>query len=244
MNDMVGIIIAIVGALVPIAIAGIVIFLIVQAVKNKDKKEKQFTVTTKMFFQIYLYLISFLTLLIAVIGGATAIRGALSYQFDTTFSYTLYQANDFDETKKYDPALRIEDFTQCHEGEPILIEDKAYCFNTQLPKTDLINGITVFVSMIILFAIHQYAISKMKKSEKLGWLDKTYTFASLLLYSIMGLIAIPVSIYLTTSYLMTKPVEYAYSTPDAPAVAIAIAVLSLPLWITYLRKTSSIKEEE
>jgi hypothetical protein len=244
MNDMVGIIIAIVGSLVPLAIAGVIIFLIVQAVRSKDKKEKKFTISTRMFFQIYLYLISFLTLLIAVIGGATAIRGALSYQFDTTFSYTLYQANDFDETKKYDPALRIEDFTQCHEGNPVLIGDNAYCFNTQLPKTDLINGITIFVSMLILFAIHQYAISKIKKSEKLQWLDKTYTFASLLLYSIMGLITIPVSIYLTTSYLMTNPAEYSYSTPDAPAIAIAIAVLSLPLWITYLRKTSSIKEEE
>lgn len=241
---MVGIIIGITGAVVPLAIAGTVIFLIVQAVKNKDKKEKGFKVTTKMLYQIYLYLISFLTLLISVIGGATAIRGALAYQFDETFSYTLYQANDFEETKRYDANLKAEDFEECYEGEPILIEESTYCFNTQLPKTDLINGITVFVSMLILFAIHQYAISKIKKNEKLEWLNKAYTFLSLLLYSIMGLIAIPVSIYLTTSYLMTKPAEYAYSTPQAPALALAIAVLSLPLWITYLRKTSNLKEDE
>lgn len=212
-----GFIIGIVFVIVPIAIVGTVVYMIVQSAKNKDAK---FKISAKTLFQIYLFLISFLTLIIAVIGGATAIKAALSYQFGIPFSYTLYKANDFAETKIYDPNL------------------------TRLQKTDLINGITIFISMVILFAIHQFAISRIKGKEKLQWLYKLYTFASLILYSIIGLVSIPTSIYQLTNFLLAEPEKYVHSTPEAPAMALGVAILSVPLWIYFLKKTSDIKDED
>ena len=247
MSEITGIVISIIAALIPLAIGGTILYLIIQALRNKGGKDTtnvNFKISAKTLFQIYLYLISFLTLIIAVIGGATAIKASLSYAFDLPFSYTLYQGNNFTEAKKYDPSIMEEGFKVCTEGEAITIGESEYCINYQQQTTDLVNGLTIFVSMLILFGIHQYAISQIDEKRKLPWLNKFYTFASLILYSIIGLISIPTAIYQLTNYLITDPINYTYSTPEAPAMAIGIVLLSLPLWIFFLNKTSNIKEEE
>jgi len=241
MNDMMFFIISIIFVIVSISIVGTAVYIIVQSLRSKDAK---FKISTKTLFQIYLTLISFLTLIIAVIGGATAIKATLSYQFGIPFSYTLYKANDFTEAKVYDPNLLRENFSPCYEGDPMVFGINEYCFNTQLQKTDLINGITIFVSMVILFSIHQFALSRIKEKERLQWLNKIYTFASLILYSIIGLVSIPTSIYQLTNFLLAEPEKYVHSTPEAPAMTLAIAFLSVPLWVFFLKNTSDIKEED
>ncbi|MDX9739096.1 MAG: hypothetical protein RBT33_01915 [Candidatus Dojkabacteria bacterium] len=246
MSEITGIVISIVAFMIPIAIGGTVVYLIVQAVKNKgekDGKNVNLKISAKTLFQVYLYLISFLTLIIAVIGGATAIKAGLSYQFGVPFSYTLYKGSSFAEEKVYNPTLELESFKVCSDGEPITIGTSDYCINYQQQTTDLVNGLTIFVSMLILFAIHQFAISKIEGKKRLQWLEKLYTFVSLILYSIIGLVSIPTSIYQLTNYLLTKPENYSYSTPAAPAMAIAMVLLSLPLWIYFLGKTSNLKDE-
>lgn len=246
MSEITGIVISIVAGMIPLAIGATVVYLIIQAIKNKgekDGKSVNFKISAKTLFQVYLYLISFLTLIIAVIGGATAIKAGLSYQFGIPFSYTLYKGSSFAETKMYDPTLDLETFKICEQGEPITIGTSDYCINYQQQTTDLVNGLTIFVSMLILFGIHQFAISRIDEKHRLQWLSKLYIFASLILYSIMGLVSIPTSIYQLTNYLLTKPENYSYSTPEAPAMAIALVILSLPLWIYFLGKTSNLKDE-
>ena len=246
MSEITGIVISIVAVMIPIAIGGTIVYLIIQAVKNKgerDGKNVNFKISAKTLFQVYLYLISFLTLIIAVIGGASAIKAGLSYQFGIPFSYTLYKGSSFSEAKMYDPSINSDSFEVCTEGEALTIGTSDYCVNYQQQTTDLVNGLTIFASMLILFAIHQFAISKIDGKKRLQWLEKLYIFVSLILYSIIGLVSIPTSIYQLTNYLLTKPESYSYSTPEAPAMAIAMVLLSLPLWIYFLGKTSNLKDE-
>ncbi len=244
MSEMIGIIVFAIGAIIPIAAVGLVVYFIVQAAKSKDGKDIKLKVSAKTLFPVYLYIISFLTLGIALIGASTAIRAGLSFQFGVPFAYTLYQGNNFEEAKMYDPGLQRDDYEVCYEGEPITIGENEYCVNNQQQTTDLVNGITIFISMVILFAVHQFALSRIQMKDRLEWLNKFYTFASLILYSLIGLISIPTSIYQLTNYLITNPESYAYSTPEAPAMAIAIAITSLPLWIYFLNRTSNLREED
>ncbi len=244
MEEIMGVLFLFIGTIVPIVAVGVVIYIIVQASKHKDDKNYKFKLSTKTLLQIYLYTISFLTLGIGVFGASIAIRAGLSDQFGLSFGYTLSKANDFEDAKKYDQALTKEGFEECYEGEVILLNDEKYCGNPQAIRTDLINGITIFVSMAILFGIHQFGISRIKTGEKIVWLHKFYTFASLILYSIVGLVAIPTAIYQLTNFLITEVENYTYSTPAAPAMAIAIALTTLPLWIYFLERTFHLKEEE
>ncbi len=236
-----GIVIFLVIGVVFLAAVGTIIYVIINNTKNKDSK---FKLSSKVFLQIYLYVISILTLAIAVVGGSTAIKAGLSYPFGIPFSYTLYRANSLEETKAYDKTVTEENFNVCNDGEPMVVNGDTYCFNEQKQVTDLLNGLTVFVSMIILFGIHQYALSRIRKGERVRWLYKVYTFMSLILYSIAGLISIPISIYQLTNYLIENPSLNSYNTPVAPATAISIAVLVIPLWIVFLNKTIRIKDKE
>ena len=244
MSEITGILSFGVFTVIPILAVGIIIYIIVQAIKNKDKKENQFKFSTKSLYQIYLYIISFLTLGIALIGGSIAIRSGLAYQFGTPFAYTLYKGTSFEEMKMYDSTLKEETYEVCPDAEILKIGDSDFCVDYQQQSTDLVIGLTILLSMVILFGIHQFAISKISKKERLGWLEKLYTFASLILYSLVGLISIPASIYQLANFLIIKPENYSYSTPEAPAMAMAIALLSLSLWIYFLLRTSHIKEEK
>ncbi len=228
----------------PILVFGIVLYIIITMIKNNEKKTK-FKLSPKILLQIYLYVISFLTLAIAVIGVSLAIKASSSYYVDLPFSYTLQKANSYEEFTKFsDPTIQDkEEFEECYNGKTVQEYGKDFCFDSSQRKSDLITGISLFVSMTILFIVHQYAISKIKEKDSIVWLKKLYTFLSLILYSIAGIIVIPTSIYLLTNYFLFEITDETYSTPSAPAMALAFMIFIIPLWIYFLRKTTQLKEE-
>ena len=180
----------------------------------------------------------FLTLGIAVIGAATAFKAALAYKMGTPFSYTLYKGTPFEEVETYDNTVNEDTFEVCPHSEILKVGDSDFCVDYQTQRSDLIIGLTLLISMSILCAIHWFALSKTSAGKRLEWLDKIYMFTSLILYSVIGLISIPLSISQLTNFLIIKPENYSYSTPEAPAMAIGIAIFSLPLWIYFLSKVS------
>ncbi|MGI6423415.1 MAG: hypothetical protein ACOX0X_02270 [Candidatus Dojkabacteria bacterium] len=244
MSDMLGLIIMITTTVVGATVVGAIVYIIVQSIKAKESsKAGEFKVTTRLLFQTYLYLILFLSMIIGIVGATIAIRAALSYKFDVPFSYSLYQAEVFEDAKLYDPTLKPEEFKECHTGEPVVYKGSTYCFDTEIQKTDLINGITVFVSMVILFAMHQFALSRIKSKDRYLWLNKVYLFVSLIVYSVIGLITIPIATYQLTNYILSTNKEILSSTPEAPALALALVALTIPLWILFLKRTATLKEK-
>lgn len=234
--EMLSIIFSIIGITIPILVIGVVVYIIVVMTKNKEGNIK-FKLSTKTLLQIYLYVISFLTLGIAVIGGSIAIKSSLSYVFGTPFSYTLQKVTE------YDAMMKPVDFQECYTGESTQFYNQDFCFDPTQRKTDLINGLTLLISMSLLYILHQYALSKIDKEKLIPWLGKIYTFGSLILYSIVSIIAIPTAIYNLTNYLLFEAGTNIYSTPDSPAMAIAVALISIPLWIFFLNKTTQLKED-
>lgn len=229
-----------------ILVIGVIVYIIITMTKNNEKKTK-FKLSPKILLQIYLYVISFLTLAIAVIGISLAIKAGTSYFLALPFSYTLQKANtytensvEFESTPNGDIPIEFE---ECYSGKKIQEYGKDFCFDSSQRKSDLITGISLFISMTLLFIIHQYAISKIKEKDSILWLKKLYTFLSLILYSIAGLIVIPTSIYLLTNFFLFEITEDTYSTPTAPAMALAFMLFVIPLWIYFLKKTTQLKEE-
>ena len=141
--------------------------------------------------------------------------------------------------KAYDPTLTESTFEVCSDGEVISIDGNDYCFNYSNQSTDLIMGSIVFVLMLVIFGVHQFALSRIK--NKVTWLEKFYTFTSLVLYSATSLISIPISIYQLSNFLMTDTSLYYYTTPQAPAIALSIVLFVLPIWVYFLVKVSKSK---
>jgi len=219
-----------------VLVVGGVIYLVTQLVKNKDSKNtKPLNITVKMLFKIYLYVISFISLAVSVIGGTMLLKAGASYAFGVPFSYALYTANDV----SYDPDIQIP---ECTEGNSLTFGDQKVCFNEDTRKQELITGATFFVSMMMIFGLHQFALNRLEKKSKTPWLKKIYTFVSLILYSIVGVIIIPTAIYQLATHLLYRVNDVTLY--DAPGTTIGILIMTLPLWIFFLVKTTKMKDED
>ena len=195
-------------------------------------------ITGSTLLKIYLYLISLITLTVALFSGANIVKAGVSYFTPKQFSYYLYKANDGEAIEQsVKDGYELE---ECYSGDVIELEGGKYCWDENERKQDLVNGIAIFSSMMILFGLHQFYIKKTKKTETPRWLIKSYTILSLLVYSITGIIAIPTAIYQTTNYFLTEDLA---NLMYAPAYAISLVILVLPLWYIFFNKTQNLKDE-
>jgi hypothetical protein len=195
-------------------------------------------ITGSTLLKFYLYLISLITLTAALFSGAMILKAGLSYFAPLQFSYYLYEASSEEDIKQAE--IDGYELEECYYGEATEIEGHSMCWDESERKQDLVNGIAIFSSMMILFGLHQLGIQKTKKLETPRWLVKSYTILSLLVYSITGLIAIPTAIYETTNYFLTSDiVDLMY----APAYSIGLVIFVLPLWFIFFNKTLNLKDE-
>lgn len=219
-------------------VVGGIIYLITRLTKSKDSKEtKPLNITVEMLFKIYLYVISFISLAVSVIGGTMLLKAGASYAFGIPFSYTLYVANDTTDIVK-DPDIVIP---ECNEGNTMTFGDKKVCFNEDTRKQEIITGATFFVSMLMIFGLHQFALNRLETKSKTPWLKKIYIFVSLILYSIVGVIIIPTAIYQLATHLLYRVNDVTLY--DAPGTTLGILIMTLPLWIFFLVKTTKMKDE-
>ncbi len=241
MDSIFPIIIMILFATAAVLVVGGVIYLVTQLIKNKDSKNtKPLNITVKMLFKIYLYVISFISLAVSVIGGTMLLKAGASYAFGISFSYDLPAITGAESTLK-DPDMEPI-APDCYEGNAITVNDQKVCFNEDTRKQEIITGATFFVSMLMIFGLHQFALSRLEKKSKTPWLKKIYTFVSLILYSIVGVIIIPTAIYQLATHLLYRVNDVTLY--DAPGTAIGILIMTLPLWIFFLVKTTKMKDED
>lgn len=234
-----GILIAIAGILIPLIGVGTVVYILIPLSKSKGKKK---IFTSKNLLHFYLYLISFASLIIGVVALAVALNGWFGHKYSPEFSFNLETP-----TTMYVPDEKIDyidpDFKECYKGELTEIDGQKVCFDKQQAKKDVINGLSVAIPMIILFLIHRLSIYYIERQgTSTENLKKIYHFASLILFSIGGLIAIPVAIYQLLNYLNFRPEDVTMI--DPPGLAVAFVILVVPVWILFLVKTIKMNDSE
>jgi len=216
-----------------------VIYLIVYLVRNKEKKI-DFGVNTLL--HIYLYIISFVTLAIAAVGTVIFLNATASYKFGIPFSYRVdlpYAEEKYLEDQE--PA-DIPAEPTCYQSKLMTIEGEEVCFDTTKQKKGLVNGATLTISMLILFAIHKITLLYLEKKNTTLWLKKAYNFISLIIYSVLSIVSIPFSMYLLINYLYFKPESIVNN--EAPGGMLALAIVSIPLWIIFLVSTLKLRKQK
>lgn len=239
-GDYMGMILFILMTIFSLLLTAGTIYLIVYLVRNKDRK---INLGVDTLLHIYLYIISFITLAIAAIGTVVFINAAASYKLGIPFSYQLEEP--YAEVKDeivYTPDTESNAEPSCYQGELMEIEGEEVCFDTTKQKKGLVNGATLTISMLILFAIHRITLLFLEKKNTISWLKKAYNFISLIIYSVLSIISIPLSIYLLVNYFYFKPEDIVRL--EAPGSVVALAIVSIPLWITFLVLTLKLREKK
>lgn len=237
MSTLFPVIFAILSILGTLLVVGGVIYTIIYF--SKKKKAEKFSLSVDLLLKIYLYVISIATLAIAVIGGTILLKAGSSYAFGIPFAYDTYKTNVEQQPIEKDPDAQI---IECYEAEKTTINGQVVCFNDDQIKQDLINGGTIFFSMAILFTIHMIGIKMVEKKNVTEWLRKAYTFISLILYSLVGIVTIPIAIYQLSTHLLYRVEDI--TKYEAPATALALLVFVLPLWIYYLVRTTKLRNND
>lgn len=96
--------------------------------------------------------------------------------------------------------------------------------------------------MLILFAIHKITLLYLEKKNTTLWLKKAYNFISLIIYSVLSIVSIPFSMYLLINYLYFKPESIVNN--EAPGGMLALAIVSIPLWIIFLVSTLKLRKQK
>ncbi len=210
-----------------------VVILVINMLKNK-KKDGEFDI--KMLWTGYLYVMSLLTLLIALFGGARVLKAGFSYMWGPQFSYQLNEYDSKEITDEFGKPTSIEDSWLKGQTE-VNLEGKTYYFDETERKSDMIDGATTFLSLLILFAIHRAISLKVDEEAKGGksmW-ARIYNFISLLLYGILSIVVIPASIYELVKYFVEGTSNLTYGSP-VPGASLAALIMIVPIWLIFLMR--------
>ncbi|MHC1716687.1 MAG: hypothetical protein AB9915_02255 [Candidatus Dojkabacteria bacterium] len=241
MSEAFGVVFGVLSVLLSLLSVVGVVYFVFYLVRNKDK---EIHITTDTLLKVYLYLISFITLAVAVGGAAVFLNSAFSYKYGIPFSYNLEMINEFNTKESSSKPVLEEEYIvpECYVGEPTEVDGQRVCFDKETQKQGLVNGLTIAISMVVLFAIHKLGIYLSEKKSVLYWLKKTYTFVSLIVFSIVGVITIPIAAYQLSTYAFSRPEDI--TVIDPPGLALATVIFVLPLWIYFLVSTIKLKEEK
>ena len=226
MGGISGILFFVLAGLGGLLFIGGIIYLVAYFTKDGGKKIN-FNINTLL--HIYFYVISLVSLAISIIGLVIFMNALMSYKFGVPFSYELSEVNS--------PIEIGGGMTEplCYQGNPMDIEGQKVCFDSERQKSDIVNGLSFFVSMIIIYILHRIGLHIVEKKEKFVWLKKIYNFLSLIGYSLVGIISIPMATYLLVNYIYFRPDNIVQINP--PSIPVAISVITIPIWITFFIKT-------
>lgn len=278
MGEFMGIIMLLFGGIASLLpIIGIIVLIVLLLRKdNKDATRSNNTqlLSFKNLLKTYLYIIISLSMFISLIGFTFLCKAGLGL-IDKNFSYT-YETpavNYNDDTTKPMPPIyyeneyhdyndSVQDNTTvinrktnesyyCYndDQELINVNGKYYCHNPLAIQLDLINGITIVVSTLLIFIMHFILLFKIERDEPSMNLRKYFIFGNLMVYSLIGIVTLPIAIYSLFNYLLmtTKPVVYNDVPGDVPGGILAFVVFTLitwAIWLIAMLKNRNTKQEK
>lgn len=229
--------------MIPTLASGIAMAIAIYSMIMKDKLKEKDSLG-KNLLRIYLYIISFFSLIMASASIAVILNASLASKYGVQFSYQLTKPyEEYPEKESAPHQNQRENEKKCFSpDEEITIDGKNYCIEKDAVKKDIIGGISIAIPMILIFAIHTIVIMLVEKKYVVIWIKKGYRFISLIFFSIVGLISTSIAINKLVQFFFLKPENF--TEISRPGIPLSIALVVLPLWIYFLISTNKIKERK
>lgn len=214
----------IVGVLAPIAILGaiaLVVILFLQ--RGKDGLD----LSPRNILRLYLYIASLAGIVVLAIGAASAVNYGIARVAGDTFIYG--GAPTFAIARPCPPGD-----TKCTQptAEEIAREEQRQTAERERRRNeDLIRGVTYFV-FGGLFWIAHWAARRGLGEEGVGGLRRGYLMLGTIVFGLATIVLLPTGIYQALSNVLLATPEDFYR-PGADALGGGI--VSLPIWLFYLR---------
>lgn len=201
------------------------------------KEKGKTSLDSSFLWKIYLYVMVLVSLMLFIFGGYRFTKAMFAKALGIQFSYS---------TSIYQPAQpTIED--RNGKSEPVMIDTietgdegiieyqgEKYVYSANQYKADMIDGLTMFVSLLLIYAIHRFLILK-ADTDKNSFLKKAFNFTGLAQYGILSVVAIPIGVYDVIKYL-TEDLNLASYNRALPGASLAVLIFVVPAWIVFLAR--------
>lgn len=209
--------------MIPVAILGIIIALIVYTVKKKQGVSSEVSFTPRFILKIYLYFMILASIITFVGGLSFLLNGFFAQQFGPEFSYR---------PEYVMPAVEAFDASGSPKSIPAEYEIPAHA-----AERDIIRGLTMVLFGLLIGIIHILVTRAVetKEERRHSPLYRLYVVIGLTVFTIGSLISIPVGIYRALSFqFIEQPETLEPYQRLVPGESIASAIAYLPFWIYFI----------
>ena len=222
MGNIAGILFGIIGLAIPILIIGAIVYFILRI-----KSGISLSISYKDALRVYFYIVILVSVGLTGVGGvSTLINVGLGEMVGREFSYG----------EVYQDHRELQDLKNNEDSSSYVVRDnRSLSEKIDLEmKGNLINGISLAVIGSFLMLVHFLGRRLVETvDEHSDLLRRSYLIAGLAIFAVITIVSLIAGIPETLRYALLE-VEPGQ---ESPGEALSIAIVGLPIWVSYLVAT-------
>ena len=222
MGNIAGILFGLIGLAIPILIIGAIVYFILRI-----KSGIALSISYKDALRVYFYIVILVSVGLTGVGGvSTLINVGLGEMVGREFSYG----------EVYQDHRELQDLKNNEDSSSYVVRDnRSLSEKIDLEmKGNLINGISLAVIGSFLMLVHFLGRRLVETvDEHSDLLRRSYLIAGLAIFAVITIVALIAGIPETLRYALLE-VEPGQ---ESPGEALSIAIVGLPIWVSYLVAT-------
>ena len=222
MGNIAGILFGLIGLAIPILIIGAIVYFILRI-----KSGISFSISYKDALRVYFYIVILVSVGLTGVGGvSTLINVGLGEMVGREFSYG----------EVYQDHRELQDLKNNGDSSSYVVgDDRSLSEKIDLEmKGSLINGISLAVIGSFLMLVHFLGRRWVETvDEHSDLLRRLYLIAGLAIFAVITIVSLIAGIPETLRYALLE-VEPGQ---ESPGEALSIAIVGLPIWVSYLVAT-------
>ena len=222
MGNIAGILFGLIGLAIPILIIGAIVYFILRI-----KSGISLSISYKDALRVYFYIVILVSVGLTGVGGvSTLINVGLGEMVGREFSYG----------EVYQDHRELQDLKNNEDSSSYVVRDnRSLSEKIDLEmKGNLINGISLAVIGSFLMLVHFLGRRLVETvDEHSDLLRRLYLIAGLAIFAVITIVALIAGIPETLRYALLE-VEPGQ---ESPGEALSIAIVGLPIWVSYLVAT-------
>ncbi len=208
--------------IIVLAVATLLFFVVANLRANRN------ILSAAVLLRFYLYIASFVTLVVLVTGLAYLLTGLFSLA-SMDFSYARFP-------RPVPPPTDVA--ARDTQPSDVRLEQQSVEHQRDQQSTDLIRGGTLTVFGGVLLALHAVLRRRdVPSDETEGNFQRGFLVVGLVTFGLVGLVALPVGVYQTIKFFVAPVLET--QTRAAPGNTLATGIVLTPLWVYYLLALSA-----
>lgn len=204
----------------------------------------------RFLLRLYVYIILIVGLLLITEGASELLKAGLG-AFDKDFSYEPVFVGFDREPRKIDP-LELKDTKDLTDEElerlteiRVEVQQKELELRREERRRGLdramdeglIQGVSFTLIGVIIWGAHVVGRRKLETQEEAAdYVSKIYLIVLVVIFGIFTLVNLPQGVFEGLRFYLLDPIDE-FSRNDPPGGKLAISIVALPIWITYLMGT-------